>query len=154
MKLDIFELIEDGFNDGVKDKRMSMLLAEAIRHKRDEISTYKKLYGEVYGTTLRPCLCADMVDNMTNSIERGRKWTVDQTNELAKRTSITFDSDYTEHEFNAVVHMMYYDYAKDLKESGVSGDAIFAKLADSYLMDKDAPKGKLVNYYFFLAGCE
>lgn len=152
MKLDIFELLEDGINDGVSQKRMLMLMADATRHHMDEGATYKKLYREVYGCTLRPCMCSELVDSMTNGIEKGRKWTVDQTNELAKRTSIEFGEDYTEHEFNAVVHMMYYDYAKDLKESGVSGEAILAKMADSYLTDKDAPRGKLVNHFFFVAG--
>lgn len=153
MKLDIFELIEDGINDGVNQKKMLMLMAHATRHKMDETATYKKLYKEVYGCTLRPCMCSDMVDAMSNGVESGRKWTVDQTNDLAKRTAIDFGADYTEHEFNAVVHMMYYDYAKDLKESGINNDAIFAKMADSYLTDIDAPKGKLVNYFFFVVGC-
>lgn len=151
MNLDLFELLEDGINDGVSQRKMLMLMADATRHKLDEMATYRKLYHEVYGHTLRPCMCSDMVDNMTNGIEHGRKWSVDQTNDLAKRAGITFDGEYTEHEFNTVVHMMYYDYAKDLKESGVSGDIIFAKMADSYLTDKDAPKGKLVNYFFFVA---
>ena len=31
-----------------------------------------------------------------------------------------------------------------------NGESVFAKMADSYLTDEDAPKGRLLNHFFFV----
>lgn len=149
MKFDVRELIED-LPEDVDQKKVIMLLAKSADCEWDAATTYMLLYKEIMGDTLCKRYCDWLVEMMKHGTEHGRKWTIEQTNELARKNNIDFGSDYTQFEFNAVVHMMYYDYYADLKDSGVSGESIFAKMADSYLTDEDAPKGKLVNYFFFI----
>ncbi|MCQ2242039.1 hypothetical protein [Treponema sp.] len=149
MKLDVRELIED-LPEDVDYKKVISILAKAADCNFDSVTTFMLVYKEVMGDTLCKKYCNWMVDNMHHGTEHGRKWTVEQTNELARKNSIDFGSDYTEFEFNAVVHMMYYDYHSDVKDSGISGESIFAKMADSYLTDEDAPKGRLLNHFFFI----
>jgi len=49
------------------------------------------------------------------------------------------------------MHMEYYDKSEALEESGINDPLLIGKFADSYLDDPDAPDGKLVNYFFFIA---
>jgi hypothetical protein len=149
MKLNVRELIEE-LPEDADQKKIISILARAADCDIDATTTFMLVYREVMGDTLCKKYCNYLVESMHCGTEHGRKWTVEQTNELARKNSIDFGSDYTEYEFNAVVHMMYYDYHGDVKDSGVSGESIFAKMADSYLTDEDAPKGKLLNHFFFL----
>lgn len=150
MTLNIKELIEHGIEKGIDNKKMLMTLAKSTSGEMDPITAYMLLYEDVYGKTLCPKFCNWLVEHMNNGAEHGRKWTIEQTNELARKNSIEFGDDYTDSEFNTVVHMMYYDYSSDIKESGISSDNIYGKMADSYFTDPDAPKGKLVNHFFFV----
>lgn len=149
MKLDVRELIED-LPEDVDYKKVISILAKAADCNFDSVTTFMLVYKEVMGDTLCKKYCNHLVDLMHHGAEHGRKWTVEQTNELARKNNIDFGSDYTEYEFNTVVHMMYYDYHVDLKDSGLSGESVFAKMADSYLTDEDAPKGRLLNHFFFV----
>lgn len=150
MVLDINNLIDKA--EGSDMKPIIRILSKAIAKEWDSITTFMLVYKEIFGHTLCKDFCEQLVDYMHDvSGMKGQKWSIEQTNELARKNSIEFGNDYTEYEFNAVVHMMYYDYHEDIKESGVSSDNIYAKMADSYLTDPDAPKGKLVNQFFFIA---
>lgn len=144
------KLIHKGMENDIDPKKMIDSLLKARKFNLSDFEIYKELYKEIYGRTLCKEFCSEMVNCMHHNGEHGRKWTVEQTNELAKRNGIEFNSDYTEYEFNVVVHSMYYDYKNDLKDSGISSENILAKMADSYLTDEDAPDGKLVNYFFFV----
>lgn len=150
MEFDITALVNKGIEYGADSSKLVTLLAKAVKNEWDIFTTFMLLYKEIFGRTLCKEFCNVLVDNMHHGTNHGRKWTVEQTNELAKKNDIEFGSDYTEFEFNAAVHMMWYDYHEDLKESGVNSDNIYAKFADSYLSDEDSPKGKLVNYFFFV----
>ena len=149
MKLDIRELIDD-LPEDVDLKKLINVMAKASDCNFDPTTTYMLVYKEVMGNTLCKKFCNWLVDNMHHGSDHGRKWTIEHTNELARKNSIDFGADYTEHEFNAAVHMMYYDYHADIKDSGVSNENIYAKMADSYLTDEDSPKGRLVNHFFFV----
>ena len=150
MNFELYDLIDYGINENVSPKDMLMILAKANKCGWGEFETYRKLYTHIYGHTLCKRMCAEFTEHMRNESEAGWKWTIEQTNELARKNNISFGNDYTEYEFNTVVHMMYYDYSKDMKESGITNENIYAKMADSYLTDIDAPKGKLVDYFFFV----
>ena len=148
---EIKDLIMAGINDGKDKTKLLNILAESIDEENSKIKTFEKLYYEVYETKLCDSYCVKLVEEMHHDGITGKKWTIDQTNDVARKLGISFSSDtYSQYEFWAVMHMMYYDYHKTLEESGISDASIYGKLADDYLDDEDAPKGKLVNYFFFV----
>ena len=149
--MDIKKLIEKGLSDGVSEKKLAHLLAECIDAGCTKLETFESIYKEVYGTTLCDSFCIKLVDGMYDRDGRGKRWTLDQTNDIARKLGISFsDNEYTQYEFWATMHMMYYDYSLSLVESNVTDPIIYGKLADNYLDDMDAPKGKLANYFFFV----
>lgn len=148
---EIKELIMAGINDGKDKSKLLNILAESIDEEKSKIKTFEKLYYEVYAHKLCDSYCVKLVEEMHHGSESGKKWTLDQTNDVARKLGITFSTDtYSQYEFWAVMHMMYYDYHNTLEESGISDPATFGKMADDFLDDEDAPKGKLVNYFFFI----
>ena len=153
--LDIKDLIETGINDGVEDKTMLMLIAEDMKEGKTPDEIYKDLYKSVYGNHLCKKFCKEMVESMYNAAgEKGCKITYDQVIDSAKRIGITFsgnEDDYTEYELWAAANMMYYDYGADIKDAGLSPEInLMVSMADSYLDDIDGPKGKLMDYFFFV----
>ena len=148
---EIKELILAGINDGKDKTKLLNILAESIDEENSKIKTFEKLYYEVYENKLCDSFCIKMVEEMHHDNESGKKWSIDQTNEIARKIGISFSSDsYSQYEFWAVMHMMYYDYHTSIEESGINEPSIYGKLADDYLDDEDSPKGKLVNYFFFV----
>lgn len=153
---DIKELIENGINEGVDEKKILMMIADEMKKGSDHNEIYEKIYHVTYGPHLCDRYCKKMVEGMYNAAgEKGCKFTMDQVIESSRRLGISFsgtDEDYTEHELWAAANMMYYDYGNILKESGITPDAmVCTNMADSYLDDIDAPNGKLADYFFFLA---
>lgn len=152
--LSIKHLVEAGMKDGKDTQKMLGILAEDIDCGHSKTDTYEKLYEEVYGHHLCEKFCKEMVANMHSANGKGEKWTIAETNEAARKVDITFsskDDDYTEYEFWTAMHMMYHDYANVFAESKIEADPVlYAKLADAYLADEDAPKGKLSSYFFFV----
>lgn len=149
----IKELIESAKQKGIDSNKILTILTNDIDEKKTHMETFEHIYKEIHGLHLCDKYCIKMVDDMFNEVEKGQKWTIEQTNEIARKINITFSSspnDYTQHEFWATMHMMYYDYNSSLKESGIEDINLFGKMADSYLDDPDAPSGKLMNYFFFL----
>ena len=152
---DIKELIEIGLSDGKDPKKLLSIMAESIDDEDSKIEIFEHLYTDIYGHHLCNKFCMKMVEEMYNNTEKGQKWTVEQTNDLARKIGISFnnsDNDYSQYEFWCTVHMMYYDYSTSLEESGINANdiSVFGKMADSYLDDIDSYPGKLVNYFFFL----
>lgn len=134
-------------------EKLLILTASEIDKDKTKEEIFTMLYTEIYGDHLCDSLCCKMVEHMYKENEKGKKWTLEQTNDVARKIGVTFSGstdDYTQYEFWCVMHMMYYDYSDVLKESGIIDPSIFGKMADAYLSDIDAPKGKLVNYFFFV----
>ncbi len=152
--LNIKNLIETGIQDGKDQQKMLKILAENIECGHSKTDAFEKLYKEIYGNHLCDNFCKEMVNNMHNANGRGEKWTISETNEAARKVDIIFstkEDDYTEYEFYTVMHMMYYDYSNVFGESNVNAEPVlYAKLADAYLADEDAPAGKLSSYFFFI----
>lgn len=138
-----------------EDKDISKILpnlAYAIDSNKDKVEVFEELYEKIHGNHLCDKYCVMFVDQMYCESEKGKKWTLDQTNDVARKIGISFtndDDDYTQHEFWCTMHMMYYDYHGVMSESGMNEPSVYGKLADAYLSDPDAPNGKLVNYFFF-----
>ena len=150
MKLDARELVQD-LPDDVDVQKLLNILANIPENKFESMTTYMLVYKEIIGNTLCKKYCNWLIDNMHHGNEHGRKWTVEQTNKFAYKNSIRFNSKYTEYEFNAAFHLMYYNYHSIFSKSGKSEKNILAKMADCYLTDENASKGKLLNYFFFVA---
>lgn len=154
MKFNLKQLIETGIKDGKNTEKMLHILADKIDSEGTKAEIFEELYADVYGSHLCDNFCVEMVEQMKHGEECGQKWTLEETNAAARKVDITFsgkEEDYTEREFWAAMHMMYYDYATVLAESHVEADTVlFAKLADAYLADEDAPAGKLANHFFFV----
>lgn len=152
--LELKQLIETGIKDGKDSKKMLQIISNNFNGFNVPIELFEDLYKEVYGCHLSDFLCEKMVHSMTHNGIKGEKWSIEQTNDVARKVGISFstsDNDYSCYEFWATMHMMYYDYGHILEEQGINADAIlFAKLADAYLDDEDSYPGKLVNYFFFL----
>lgn len=153
MTLNIKKLIEAGIKDGKDTEKMLQTVATKIDSENSRVEIFEGLYKDIYGNHLCDDFCVEMVAHMKHGNEGGQKWTLEETNSAARKVDITFsgkEEDYTEREFWAAMHMMYYDYGNVLTESGVQADAsLYAKLADAYLADEDAPEGKLSDYFFF-----
>jgi|GEM_PF-2112827 len=148
----ISELL-DKAKDKIDVSKLFLLAAAEIDKEKTKDEIFATLYKEIYANHLCDSLCCKMVEHMFKDNEKGKKWTIEQTNDIARKIGVTFSSstdDYTQYEFWCVMHMMYYDYSDVLRESGLVDPSVFGKLADAYLSDIDAPKGKLVNYFFFV----
>lgn len=69
------------------------------------------------------------------------EWTMMETTQVANSSGIKFDK-FNEYDWNYVMNMIYSDYVSILG-SNVSS---YAKMAEKFLMDKDAPDGKALRY--------
>lgn len=146
----IKELIETGIKDGKDTNLLLNILAESVENEENKIEAFEKIYYIIYKDKLCDRFCSKMVDAMFNENEKGRKWTIDETNNVARKIGVVFNDDYSQAEFNAVMHMMWYDYSIPLTESGITDLSVYGKMADAYLDDADSPKGRLVNHFFFV----
>lgn len=71
------------------------------------------------------------------------KWSVAETTSVADQYNIKFEG-FDKYDWNYVMNMMYSDYCLVLKENLMN----YVNMANKFLHDKDAPKGKALKYYF------
>lgn len=148
--MDLKELVKKAIQTSDKDK-VSIAITNLILDDADEVKVFHELYDFVYGDTLCEEKCIEWVNSMHSMEEKGKRWEITQTDELARRLEIDY-SKYTKYEFWAACHMIYYDYKDVIKKtSGITDDVIFARFAKAFLEDEDAIKGKLKEYYFHIA---
>lgn len=78
----------------------------------------------------------------------GPKYTMEQTNALAKQVGVVFDK-FKDYEWNVVVNMMYSDYCETAKHFGVDKPEYYAHLAKNFLFDDDSVDAheKIMAYY-------
>lgn len=93
-----------------------------------------------------------MLEKATSSMinedgTNGAHWTLEQTNSVAKSNGIAFDK-FNEYDWNYVMNMMYSDYYGAVPNEVNS----YTKLAKKFLEDKDASKGKALQYYLAMRG--
>ena len=102
-----------------------------------------ELYKDVYGCHFTKWLLDKALCCMSNEDgTKGGHWTVEQTTSVAKNAGITFEH-FNEYDWNYVMNMVYSDYYKQ----GGTNTNFYIEMAKSFLMDKDAPKGKALRYY-------
>lgn len=146
--MDICNLIERILNNDSTDKnKVIKLLGNGIKSNCCEEDVCENIYREIYDDELIPELCEELIDNMSNEDKNGSIWSLDETNNVAKKLDIEFDSKpYTPEEFRTVMTMEYYEHNTPLKKSGVNLEPTgWGRLAD-YALSKEP--SKLVNYYF------
>lgn len=144
------ELIESGLRKGKNAQDLLSIISDNIDNEENKLDMYENLYTQIHGHHLCDDFCSKFVDMMCNETEHGKKWTLDQTNEIARKIGVSFDDEYTQYEFWCVMHMMYYKYSEVLMESGMVDAALYGKMADAYFMAKFMPKGHLVTDFFFI----
>lgn len=104
---------------------------------------YDKFYCSVYGDhfsedlAIKAVKCMDNVDGSS-----GEHWTLEQTTNVAKQFSISFES-FNKYDWYYVLNMMYSDYYKLF---GSNTDT-YVKLAKAWLEDPDVEEGKAYRYY-------
>lgn len=131
------EIMEKVLN--VMDKHMAQL-------KEAHPDKYKDLDDCIYvianGYHFNQDMLTEYLDKMVNDDgSKAPKWTVAETTQVANSSGIKFDK-FNEYDWNYVMNMIYSDYVSILG-SNVSS---YAKMAEKFLMDKDAPEGKALRY--------
>lgn len=97
----------------------------------------------------------EMAEEWTSHMEnedgtRGPHWTMDQTKQVQAQRSIDCDP----LEFWAAINMIYSDYCRVAKELNVNTIDFYAKMANAFLDDEDAPEDKLARYYVYIASAK
>lgn len=146
MKLE--KLAEIMYNDEKVDKKKIIkILSDGIECEKCEKEIFKCLYKEIYGDVLVPSLCEELISTFKNADSSGAVWTLEETNNVAKKLEIEFkDKPYTAEEFRTAMTMEYYEHNIPLKKSSITLDGVdWGRMADYAL--KNNP-GKLVKYFF------
>jgi len=114
-------------------------------------AAHPKLYWEVMndihvlvnGTCFDEVSAKYAVSQMDNEDgTKGEHWTIVDTTNAAKSVGITFDT-FNEWDWYYVLNMIYSDHFKTIG----SNTSMYVSFARDWLMDKDAPKGKVFLYY-------
>jgi hypothetical protein len=147
----LYELIEIGKKEGKNVEKMLESVAKNIDCGHTSFEIFSDLYEEVFGHHLCDSFCIKFVEHLSNKTSKGKKWNIEQTNDVARKIGINFSAnDYTAYEFFAAMHFVWYKYSEVLEESNITDPLIFGKLADCYLDNINEPKGKLVNDFFYI----
>lgn len=149
--LDIEILADDAMREeGVDRKKVMAILAKGLRNKLPEIDVYEEVYREVYGDELTPEKCDELIAMLYQGDEHGAKWTLEDTNNVASKLDIRFDSvKFTPEMFRTAIHIQYYDCAVPLKESGKDMSATdWGRMGKFYFTADDEEGSRLVDYYF------
>lgn len=142
------ELLKDSDIKALKEFVEDMLdeLEEEMPkvYKKVVIDLHKKLYGCCFSEILLEKALSNLSNNDNT---KGKHYSLEQTNDLAKSYSITFDT-FNQYDWCYVLNMIYSDYYGIIQND----TSMYVKLARAFLQDKDAPSGKALKYY--LAMCE
>lgn len=146
---DLINKVRSDGDIGTKDRVLS-ILSEGIEHGKSEKCLYKMIYKEVYGNTLIPEHCEELIASLHQGSEQGAKWTKSECESVASKLSYKFDvKPYTLDEFRAAMHICYYMMNSPLKDSGISVEPTgWGRCANFYFTGSDAVEDKLVSYYF------
>lgn len=114
--------------------------------KKDDFAAYicaeKHLHHIVWGDHLGEPLATKWVSKMKNKDGScGAHWTIDQTTQVAKDRSISYDK----WDWYAVLNMVYSDYFNARYDINT-----YVELAKDWLKDEDIGAGKLLDYYYYV----
>jgi hypothetical protein len=144
----VTEIISNS-DDSTKGKVIKTL-ADGILNKKGEKHLCKELYKEVYGCTLIPDLCEELIASLHQGSEHGAKWSKSDCESVASKLGYKIDiKPYTIHEFRAAMHVCYYMMNTPLKDSGITVEPTgWGRCANFYFTSDDSFKDKLVGFYF------
>ena len=101
-----------------------------------------KLYIAAYGYHFNEEMLKEALSTMINDDgSKAPKWTVAETTQVARTAGIAFTK-FNEYDWNYTMNMIYSDYCEVLGDNVMS----YAKMANKFLNDKDAPEGKALKY--------
>jgi hypothetical protein len=151
MSLNLKHLVDhviNGGNDSSKNMVLSMLVHSI--HEDDKKLLCREIYKEVYGDTLIPELCDELIATLHQGTEHGAKWSRSECEMVANKLGYKLDTKpYTLDEFRAAMHVSYYMMNTPMKESGISVEATgWGRCANFYFTSDDSFKDKLVGLYF------
>lgn len=123
------------------------LTKELYKVKERDYEMYEELemdlYKQVYGCHFNDWLLEKALRNLVNEDGSvGGHWTLDQTTDVAKSLSVTFDK-FNKYDWCYVMNMIYSDYYGTVPNDV----SIYAKMSQKFLNDKDAKQGKALNYW-------
>lgn len=149
--MNIEDIVEKSM-EGTEAERRKVLkiMAKGLRDKIDECDVYERIYRELYGNTLQPDECEELIESLHQGEEHGEKWSLEATNGVASKLDIDFEEKpYTEQEFRAAMHIQYYECAIPMKKNGFSLEGTgWGRMGDFYFMSENAAKDKLVTCFF------
>jgi hypothetical protein len=136
-------IIKDATDSELRDYITDALsmLKETNKDVYDELELI--LYKKVYGCHFNAWLLEKAMSEMKNEDgTKGKHWSLEDTNNVAKQYSIDFVK-YNEYDWCYVMNMIYSDYY-----GSVPNDlSVYVKMAKKFLEDKDASEGKALKYY-------
>jgi hypothetical protein len=123
-----------------------MMIKETNKELYDKLEIH--LYKMAYGCHFNEWMLEKATSSMVNEDGTvGAHWSLEQTNSVAKSSGIIFDK-FNQYDWNYAMNMIYSDYY-----GAVTNDtSSYVKLAKRFLDDKDAQKGKALNYYLAMRG--
>lgn len=145
------ELTEMMIQDEKVDKlKIIKALSKGIDNNKCECEIFEMIYRDIYGNKLVPKLCDKLIDCLENSEHSGSIWSLEETNSVAKKLDIDFNS-FSPEEFRAMMTIEYYEHNIPLKKSNVELEATaWGRMADYKL--KIRPDYLIVSFFEKL-GC-
>lgn len=137
------KLIESATHEQLKN----FLFKEFEELKKTDKEMYDELEMELYVCVYGYHFNEHILNKALNCMEnedgtKGGHWSLEQTNSVAKQYGIAF-SNFNEYDFNYVMNMVFSDYYGVIPNE----TSYYVKMAEKFLKDKDAPKGKALKYY-------
>lgn len=126
------EVIEKAFTD------MSKII------KRDCPEAYKKTFMSMHKALYGPHFSKELAEKAVSGLENtdgttGGHWTLEQTESVRKQ----YDLKHNAYDWYYTMNMMWADYGKVIG----SDTSTYAKMADAYLSDPDAPHDKALSIW-------
>lgn len=150
-----WDQIKDAMQTGSHKVEMTDALCHILEKERMKdydlyrgsmLCLYKALHGEHFNEQLATEAVAGM---MNEDGTKGAKWDMMQVKNFMNQYRPS-SALYNEYDFYYVMNMLWSDHSRIL-----GSDAnLYAKMAISWLEDKDVPEGKAFRYYFNVAKAE
>lgn len=106
-----------------------------------------RMHSDKRGGKLTRRTAEEWVDSMRNADgSDGEHWSYEQTEAVREKRGYDCEGA----DFYAAMNMMYSDYYRVARKYGVDVPDFYAELAEAFLSDRDAVKGKIGRYYEYV----
>ena len=146
-RLKVKNLFVEAMNrDEESQEKFLKVFEEALGEEVLE-STFEPLYLSLFGSHFTKETATEAVEGMYNTESKGECYTKAQTDEVAKKLGLTFNS-YNDWDWYYTFNMVATDYDNILEPNS------YAKVAKAWLEDIDAPSGKAFRYWWKVVKCK